>query len=281
MRVAFGTAVYEQNPVFTAEYIDTLNNQDNSDFDVLLLNDNLPDESCHQIKHILQRNVFLLKAKEGSKPSALRTELLKTAFDNGYELLILGDFDDVFSENRVSEIIKGFDRGYGFFYNDLYYLSDRKKYFQTIPYETLEISQILEYNYLGLTNTAINLKVLTTDIINELYACCLITFDWFLFLTLLIHDIKGKKINNAKTYYRLHPLNIVGKRTNTAEEIKREIQVKLDLYNALKHKNPIFIEKIAYYIELKRQIDLSGIMNFTNYNDYWWGKSNSNMERES
>jgi len=276
VKVAFGTVVYKQNANFTAEYINSINSQNYFGFDTLLLNDDLPNEEYSNIVRSIKHNAIALKGKAGATPTELRAELIERSFNKGYDLLVLGDFDDTFSGNRVSEIVKNFDEKHGFFYNDLYHFDGGKKYFQDIPGTTYSLSGILESNYLGLTNTAINLKLLNVDVIKELYTCNSVVFDWFMFLTLLLHGLKGKKVDNCKTFYRFHHSNIAGKQDDTTEEIKKEIQIKLDLYYNLKHMNPIFVEKYNYYNNIRESFD---VCSADKQNDYWWSKINSNTER--
>ncbi|MRH41222.1 glycosyltransferase [Aquibacillus halophilus] len=279
MKVAFGTVIYEEGFDYVLDYISSLNNQTYNDFDILLLNDNLSNEQESYIYDNLIIKPKIFKNMNGLKPHQLRVELIRKAKVENYDLLILGDFDDVFSEDRISSMVAEFDNEFCFFYNELYYMGSTKKFFSKIPDITQDIGCILESNYIGLSNSALNLNYITKHIVNELNGCTNSVFDWYMYSLLLHLGLKGKKITGGKTFYRIHELNIAGKSNDSYEDITKELEIKIRHYLALKNKNIIYSEKLKDYIKLKRDIENKklNIMDYIDHgNDYWWGKLNLN-----
>jgi hypothetical protein len=287
MKAAFGTVLYKESFKFFKEFAESLNNQDCYDFDVLLLNDNLNNEELEKVTSYLKKNVILLYGKQNSSIPELRFQLISSAKENGYDLLILGDFDDTFSRNRVSNIISEYDKKISFYYNNLYYYEKQRKFFNYLPLYTTKITDIIEHNYLGLSNTALNLNNINYVLINELNEKTAVVFDWYMYSILLKRGHIGKKVEGCKTYYRIYENNTAGECKNTIEDIYKEIIVKMNHYNILKKFDSKFDELFDFYKEL--QFDINNgridIMSYVDkYNDYWWGRIKSNkikLERKN
>lgn len=276
MRVAFGTVVYDSAYKYVDEYIDSLNKQDTDKFDILLINDDLNKLQLDYILNKLKKKPKILSNNLNLKPGTLRVKLIEFAKRLGYDLLIFGDFDDEFSQCRISSIIKEYDEDYGFFYNELCYFNG-ESFFYYLPSETNTIDDILDYNYVGLSHSALNLRVIEQDLIDELYESDNDVFDWYLFSILLNHGMKGKKINNGKTYYRLHEQNIAGEDKYSLENVLNELKIKIKHYQSLHKKNEKFKERLELYTRLEEMVNeetlfLKDFIDGTK--DYWWSKLN-------
>lgn len=279
MKVAFGTVVYDASYKFHKDFVESINNQDTFNFDVLLLNDNLCDNKCHGLTNSIDQNVVWVKSEPNITIPQLRIELIKAAKEKEYDLLILGDFDDTISKNRVSKVISHFDSLYSFFYNDLYYLDSKNKFFYTLPLFVEEINPILECNFLGLSNTALNMHKVDFQLLDMLKTMQTVAFDWMIFSLLLIQGHKGKKVDNCKTYYRIYEQNTAGESNNSIEGIKKEIEVKIAHYSKLINVDFRYSEIYNFYIELRGSFDKCSDMlleNSTTNNQYWWGSINKN-----
>lgn len=276
MKVVFGTVVYDQGFRYVDDFIQSLNQQNSIIFDVILLNDNLSDEKLRYLKNNLEHRVKIFEGTKGLKPSKLRVELIKRAISEKYDLLIQGDFDDTFSSDRLLSMIKGYDNKYGFFYNDVYDLQKKQKFFRDLPDTTINVAEILEKNYLGLSNTALNLHKLSDNLIKEVYRSENDIFDWYMFTLFLLHGLKGKKVSDGKTFYRLHEFNIAGKTSSSYTGILKEIDVKIRHYSSLRDKSFKFEEKLIQYEKLKESVLNSriNIMDYIKDNDFWWGMLN-------
>lgn len=272
MKVVFGTTVYDKAFEFGPEYIESINSQDTNEFDLLLLNDNLKSSEIELIKNNLVKQPKILSNKYALEPHQLRVELIKWAKGEGYELLIFGDFDDKFSSDRISSVIEEFDSDFGFFYNTLAYFND-KNFFNELPSETNQIDDILEYNYIGLSHSALNLNTLSTELIDELSKSQNEIFDWYLYSLLLSEGIKGKRINSGKTYYRIHDDNIAGEDGHSTEDIIKELDVKIKHYRSLQDKSIKFKELLNKHLYLKENINNEELTDYVDTNkDYWWSK---------
>jgi cellulose synthase/poly-beta-1,6-N-acetylglucosamine synthase-like glycosyltransferase len=119
MRVAFGTVVYKAAYKFHRDFIDTLNKQDAVEFDIFLLNDDLDDNEYDNLVQGISRNVIRVMGDEEYSIPESRIKLIERAKKDKYDLLILGDFDDTMSKNRISTMLSNFDDDYSFFYNEL------------------------------------------------------------------------------------------------------------------------------------------------------------------
>jgi len=274
MRVVFGSVIYNERIEFIDDFLDSLNKQNYPDFDIIFINDDLNNLKINYIVNKLIQKTIICNVNKKLKPNELRVELIKQSKIKEYDLLILGDFDDTFSEDRVSSIINEFEASYGFFYNDLFYFNNKRLFFDKLPNLTLNIKNILECNYLGLSNTSINLKLIDDYMIKELNNCMSPIFDWYMYSLFLSKGIVGKKINQGFTSYRLHSNNIAGLKKDKNEAILQEIEIKMLHYSSLKKINLVFEELYYNYNELKKKVEIG--MNITKYlckntSNYWWG----------
>ena len=167
MKVAFGSTIYKEGLQYAEEFSASINAQTYKDFDVLLINDNLTEVEGESICHKFHNPSFLIPSK-GHTIFETRTFLLEEARRRGYELLVIGDFDDCFSEERIENIVKAVCPQYTFYYHDLRDFSGNLQ-FKTMPPTTEDVSMILEYNYLGMGNTAICVQQLQEDFLKTIY----------------------------------------------------------------------------------------------------------------
>lgn len=271
MKVCIGTVVYDNAFRFHEDYIDAINCQTNDKYDVLLINDHLNKEQINIYKKKIKNKVFVEEITRNLSIAELRMFLLKKAITYGYDLIILADADDKFSINRVEKITSFYNSKYTFYYNDIYDFSNNLL-LKNLPQVTNSIDQILEYNYLGLSNTAINLKNISNNYLEQLLNIQTNIFDWYLFSKMLNDNHMGRYIYTAKTYYRLHENNIAGISQMSMDTLQKEIDVKLDHYLCLKEVNPKFSELYATYLNLKNCKKLIESTYLTpNTNNYWWG----------
>lgn len=278
MKVAFGTVVYKMAYAFHEDFINAINHQDTINFDILLLNDHLDAEKCnHLTNHIKQKAVWV-KCKANKTISELKLELIQSAKEKEYDLLIFGDFDDVFSENRISKNISNFDSKYSFFYNELYYFDKEKKFFGWLPPVVEDINPILECNFLGFSNTALNLNKIDYQLLNSLKAKQTIAFDWMLFSLLLLQGHKGKKIEDCRTYYRIYEHNIAGETHIGIEGLKKEIEIKVAHYSKLADIDSRYCGLYNFYAGLKDSFETDLLLEKSTINkSYWWGRINKNI----
>jgi len=269
MKVLFGTVVYNSAWKYRQEFIDSLNAQADCEFDILVINDNVEKSEIKDLTEKATRKITVIHKPHPMSIAELRVFLLFTAKSMGYDLLILGDFDDVFSKNRVSCTIQQYSSDYAIYYNSLYTFQNQAV-FHNLP-DTLDgYTDILEYNVLGLSNTAINLNMLDINFIASLSEGNTIVFDWYLYSRLLLDGMKAKLVKKAITYYRIHENNIAGSATADEANILKEIEIKIKHYNLLKKYNPVFSKKSNQYKAILKNNYLQYLSRENN--GYWWSK---------
>lgn len=276
MKVAFGTVVYKEAFNFRDEFINSINIQNNRKFDTILLNDNLLIKELKYLETNIETNVKVYTKNNNLKPYELRVQLIEIAKNEGYDMLILGDFDDTFSYNRIDENIKQFDSKYSFFYNELFYMEDNSiSFFDSLPRVTSDINCIIESNYIGLSTSSLNLHSISTFLLEELKKVDTLVFDWSMYTLLLNNNLKGKKIEKAKTFYRIHDSNIAGNQDNSYSSIIKEINIKVIHYSILENSNSIFSKYRKKYEALQTNITTRNyhyLLSSISSEKKWWGK---------
>jgi len=275
MKVAFGSVVYGMAYPFHEDFIDAINHQDTKDFDVLLLNDDLNDESCEHLTNGIKQKTIWVKCQTNYTIPELKIELIKSAKEKRYDLLILGDFDDSFSKHRISKYIMNYDPIYSFYYNELFYMDHKKRFFCMLPPVVEEITPILECNFLGFSNTALDLDKVDSTLLNSLKTRQTIAFDWMVFSLLLLKGHKGKLIDDCKTYYRIHEHNIAGESDCSNEGLKKEIEIKIAHYSKLMDIDSRYLGLYQFYTDLKNSFETNLLVEKSTINNrYWWGSIN-------
>ncbi|WP_352406584.1 hypothetical protein [Acetoanaerobium noterae] len=284
IKVGFGTVVYSEAYNYVNDYIDSINNQNYDSFDMLMLDDNLSDYQHQYIDKNINKNIKWIDKVNCKSIQELRIKLIIESKNKGYDLLILGDFDDTFSLDRISNFVSNFDCGFSFFYNDLYYLNENKPFFQYLPLEVDSLDYILESNFLGLSNTALNLNHIEYDFLDKIKLKKTIAFDWMLYTLILLRRKKGKKVNECKTYYRIHNQNTAGDISLSDEGLIREIDIKINHYKQLAEYNNEFKLLLEQYLIYRNSFNFhkKTLYNYSNnVNNYWWGNINTTKIRRS
>lgn len=272
MRIAVASVVYKNALEYLDDFLNSISEQTTSwDFTILLLNDDIPDELLEGVlgKHRLEmkQEILLINSDKNSSISQLRVQLIREAKIRKYDFLIFSDCDDKLSSNRVEHYLDAFDSKYSFYYNDLRDFSGHAV-MPELPAETLSWKQIEEENYLGLGNSGIYLKDFSLEFIESLNKGDTKIFDWYLFSRILLAGMKGKKVENCCTYYRIHERNIAGKSVWGDEQLKKEIAVKIEHYRLLEDENPYFgdLRNIyeTYYAKPENLV-------LENEGGFWWG----------
>ena len=181
--------------------------------------------------------------------------------------------------NRINKIIEEYektDKKYGFYYNDLFLLKEKKDFYGgQLPNILTDIEQILNGNCIGMSHTAINLKIVKKALKNFLPPSNIIAYDWLLHSFLLLNGFKGKKVDTI-TYYRIYENNIAGKIENNEKKILLGLKLKKNHYSELKKYNEMFVKKYLEILETEEYILKNGIekymelLNNSKKEVYWW-----------
>lgn len=280
--VIFGSVVFKEACQYIDDFLDSLNKQTYKDFVLLLMYEGYERDEVQKLLinyNNLQDKAVLVKSNSNSSIANNRIEMLENAVaiagdDLENSLLILGDCDDAFEMHRVEEIVEIYSnhKEYAFFYNELR-LFEGSVLMPHMPTKTANIKDISKFNYLGLTNTAINMMWLSEQFFKELRQNPNDVFDWYFFSLIMINGGRGIKVDNTYTLYRTYIGNMAGVNKLELSKLKKEHSVKIRHYERLKNKNVIFEELYDYYNGFK---DDEELLRNSSYSEFWWGMIGDN-----
>lgn len=265
MKNLFGSVIYDDAMPFFNTFLESLSRQTMTDFEILLINDGVPVDLLEEMLSGLCLKYKIISYDVYYTPIQLRIKLLEEAKIRKADILIMGDADDYFSDNRIDEIVRVFQRepACGFVYNELS-LFDGSRVMPELPEIIQDVTEILNYNFLGLSNTALNLRRLSENFLESLKECDTYVFDWYLFSRLLIKGEKGKKALDAYTYYRIYDGNVAGITQMSYESVSKEIAIKLKHYRLLEKYDDIFRGLADAYA--RKNV----IYHYKQKSYYWW-----------
>lgn len=247
--VLFGSVIYKNALEYFDELINCISKQTTCNFGVLFLLDGVYTEDITGRILPIKDRCKIIECGNQYSPSQLRVKLIQEAKKWGADILVIGDADDLFSDDRMKRVVNTFaEFPYaGFVYNNLCFF-DGNRTMPELPEQVDDISDIAEKNFLGMSNTAIRVSKLKTDFIESLFECSSHVFDWYLYSRLLLSGYVGVKVENAYTLYRIYEGNYAGISLRTTEEnIKKEIEVKKQHYGQLKNIDSVFAKLYDCY----------------------------------
>lgn len=266
----FGSVIYASALNYLEDFIESINKQNCENFDVMFIVDDIDiNEVNKYITKIHSHKVFLVDRTSGhNTPAELRVCLIAEAKVRGYELLVIGDCDDTFGTFRIQRIQETYllNPQYAFFYNDLM-LQDGTMVMEKLPEQTSSLQSVLQCNYLGLSNSAINLNRVTMEWIESLKECESFVFDWYLFSRLLISEEIGCYVENAPTFYRIYESNFVGINQNSQKMLEKELIVKKCHYQSLSK----YSMEAQQLFEKIKDLTIKDVTDTkTNTTSFWW-----------
>ena len=266
---------------FLDPYLASLKHQSSGDFEILLANDGFEEIQHYLRKHSLETRARVLEMN--GSPASIRRELTIHAQHTGADYFIFTDCDDVLDENRVEESRSLLER-YDIVVNDLCvtdeeltikfpnYLSNRMN-----DGKELAILDLVDSNFMGLTNTSCSRKVLQSS--SSFTNFDVIAFDWLFWSIALSLNHTAVFTNKTSTKYRVYCGNIAGlPQTVGAESIDFGLRVKHLHYKSLLENNikkNIFREKLNQIKEMicseNRTCIYEGIIKKENdHYPFWW-----------
>lgn len=251
-KTAFLSVVYPGCEKFLTDFLQSLAAQTANCFDLYLFNDGLVD-LCRWTDDWTGEEIHVVDV--AGTPAKIRQYAINYLYDRGYDFLIFGDSDDMFSKNRVEESLIGL-LDHDVVVNDLDIIDElgsnvKSGYLSARlgDEKNIKPNDILEKNFMGLSNTAINLKK-----INKVsFPCELIAVDWYFYSCLLMSGAKAAFISKASTLYRQHGENTAGVNELTVESFVRSVSIK-----KIHYMNMLEIdgEKYSSLYEQYRDLDL-------------------------
>jgi len=271
VKTVIGTVIYQAGLPYLAAFIKSVNQQTDLDFEVIIINDNLP--ILPEILNQLQVAYEVIPSKIPLNIFSLRKQLIQEAYIRSIHLLILADMDDVMDSQRVYQTKKAYTPQISFFYNEIYVLGGQAYFKGKLPKEVTSVQVILQSNFLGLSNTALNLPKVG-QCVAKLKEATTEVFDWYLYTHLLLNGHAGRLVQKTRTYYRLYQNNLGQlSKASMKERVLKELEVKYHLYQFFSPIKPIYKKKRARIEKLKQQLTagatIENILTEERHN-YWW-----------
>lgn len=207
-KVAFLTTIFPTKNEYLITFFDSLEQQTYKNFDIIVVNDGYKNFEFLQQKY---PNLKIIELPYKNTPAKNREYGINYCIDADYDILIFGDSDDYFAENRVAkslELLKSYD----IVVNDLSLFDDysiyEEKYIshRVNNLSTIDLEFIKDKNIFGMTNTGLKLK----NIKKVNFKDTIIAVDWYLFQNMLTQGLKALFTNETISYYRQYENNIVG-----------------------------------------------------------------------
>jgi len=207
MNIAFLTTIFPMQEKFLIDFFNSLKNQTYKEFDIVVVNDGY--KNFGKIKQKFSE-LRIIELPFSSTLAKNREYGINYCIEKKYDVLIFGDSDDYFVPNRVEKVLEKLEH-YNVVVNDLTLFDENgvlcEKYFS----HRLKNNFVFDYEFIknknicGLSNTAINLKILRNINIPD----NIIGVDWFLYKQLLKHN-QAIFTNETITFYRQYENNTVG-----------------------------------------------------------------------
>jgi hypothetical protein len=239
-KIAFLTTIYPVDVTFVDVFFDSLINQSNKAFDVIVVNDGFI--AFEKVKE--KFSCLNIIEVSGANSIAKNRELLvKYAIDNNYAYGVFGDIDDYFQSNRIETSV-ALLADHDIVVNDLTPFCGQERLAENTLSSRLDNLTSISWDYVkdknifGMSNTAIKLEGLVSADIE-----CppeLVAIDWFLFSNLLLQGKKAIFTNDTVTYYRQYSGNTVGIGVIAKETILKAIEVKLIHYRYMAKINSAY-----------------------------------------
>lgn len=268
-KVIYSTVMYscDDFDIFVMDYLKSVFIQTNQNFELLLILDNISIEKVKEYVdkfNKVNKKIYIKNFTKNFTPIELRKKQIDMAYELDSDILILSDFDENVTANRVEEVVKNID-GYAFAFNDFYIVDKNliklndKSFFETreIPNKITSHKEILSFNFIGLGSMALNL--MEFDYKSLEFPKDIKALDWYIASRVLLTDCKGIKLDNTYANYRQHESSFVGfdfKLNN--ERLEQGLNVKLIHYNNLKKFNDKFYDLYNEIAELKTFIQNLG-----------------------
>jgi len=206
--VAFLTTIFPMEGQFLIDFFDSLSGQTYDNFDVIVVNDGY--DNFYDVKMKYQ-NLSIIELPYSDTPAKNREYGINYCIEHKYDILIFGDSDDYFSNNRV-ELSLNMLNSNDIVVNDVSLFSDRGVYETMYISNRLSDNSKVNYSYIknknifGLSNTALKINILSKVSFDK----DLVAVDWYLYKGLLKNGCKAIFTNKAITYYRQHKDNTIG-----------------------------------------------------------------------
>lgn len=225
MKTAVLTVVYEGVEPYINDFMNSLQKQTDTNFDLIIINDGFKQLDQLLSKFNINNRILHFETSFVGR----RKQGIKWLKEEGYDTVVFADSDDYFDWRRI-ELTKELLTYYDLVCNELILFGENisgiipmasSRYYDGQP---LTLKNIYHGNIMGMSNTGARLKCLLPliDIIPD----DVVAFDWVLYSLALLNGCTCVFTNKTKTYYRQHANNIASPQDYTEEQIIRGVKVK-------------------------------------------------------
>ena len=279
------SVIFPGNLKYFSTFLKSLENQTDTNFKLLLVNDGVENITNYLQKTCLKYEIHSVQYKT---PFEIRILGLKIITKLAPSYIIFADTDDTFSPNRVEVLVQYLKR-YTFVCNDIDLMNEQGNIFKKSFWSNrlqdnfeFDIHFIKNKNVIGLGNSGIQFKVLD-KILNKLTQIKEGN-DW-LFFSAAEENLNGIFLKNCTTHYRQHDSNLIGKKNINLETFITQLEGKINHYTLLKKigfkcydlSNEIKLNKNLLRMTLnqpKKTKDKINQINTLETNFFWWEESN-------
>jgi glycosyltransferase involved in cell wall biosynthesis len=208
LKVVLLTTIFPMNQQFLIDFFESLNSQTHDNFNVVVVNDGYLNFNEIKLKY---SKLNIVELEYSNTPAKNREYGINYCIERKYDILIFGDSDDYFSNNRVELALEALNSN-DIVVNDVSLFDDRGVYETMYISNRLSDNSKVNYSYIknknifGLSNTALKINTLSKVSFDK----DLVAVDWYLYKGLLKNGCKAIFTNKAITYYRQHKDNTVG-----------------------------------------------------------------------
>lgn len=256
MKTAFITFIYPNAQKFFQPFIESLNNQTDLDFELLLFNDGCTETHLQFFKN----SNFQISIIQNLHPSLVENRMaaFKKLINMEFEYIIFGDIDDTFATNRV-EILKEELKYHKVVINDLD-LNDTK-------YNVLKKGLVQEYlqdkciidaamirtmNLIGFSHLALR-KSLLENVITHTISSKVKIIDWIV-ATNLLQNTNAYFTSETYTNYVFHENNLALSQTKDIQDFMNCLNVKINHYKEFQHLNNWYYNEWIELNKIKEEV---------------------------
>lgn len=293
MSTAFITFVYPAATRFFEGFIQSLNNQTDKEFTLVVFNDgcNESELNCFFENNTLSVEIVTNRCTTISKNRFRAFHLLSNSM---YSHFIFGDIDDLFSENRV-QLVKKALTNHEIVFNELDLTSEGlnilkpnliKGYLgliEEITFEMVKYKNLIGFSHVAMGKEAISF--LAQKQINKEIT----VVDWAIIAKLLT-KWNAYFEANATTYYVMHENNIALENEYTYNSFLKEVEIKFQQYKENSNLDLSLARELnnlrnlkALIVESRVTMNDWGNLVIDKNNDYypWWNKLKHDEELEN
>lgn len=261
-KYAFVTFVYKGVEKYLPIFFESLSQQTDIDFDLVIHNDGI--EELNSLIQINNLHVYIISSGINDLFQN-RLWTFNYCRDKGYSHIILGDSDDFFDCNRV-HVVKKFLHTFDIVINDISLINiegriyeerifSRRLYNQSI----ISFENILKHNFIGFTNSAFSVEVLKNIQFSDIRSKIV---DWVFYSILLRNGYSAIFTTETFSIYRQHENNIAELKYSDEERSEKNQSL---LTQVIEEKNKI-LESINYKDSKHSKIDNCKIRKI----NFWW-----------